>query len=91
MKYKMSKEERLFALKEINKLFKGETKVDFTGTTISPYNLSKALEELGFIDDIYNVNSDDYWITFTHTDLGKLEMYYCANSFELTLEVADDD
>lgn len=91
MKYEMSKEERLFALKEINKLFKGETKVDFTGTTISPYNLRTTLIEFGFIDDIYDVNSDDYWITFTHTNLDKLIMYYCANSFELTLEVADDD
>lgn len=91
MKYEMSKEERLFALKEINKLFKGETKVDFTGTTISPNNLSEALVELGYVDSSYDVNLDDYWITFIHTDLGKLMMYYCANSFELTLEVDNND
>ena len=91
MKYEMSKEERLFALKEINKLFKGEKKVDLTGTTISPNNLSEALVELGYVDSSYDVNLDDYWITFTHTNLSKLIMYYNAESFELTLEVADDD
>ena len=94
MKYETSKEEKDFIRTQINKFFDNIVKVDFTGTTVSPYNLRTTLIEFGFIDDEYDNNSNDYWITFRHPDLyflGKFIMYYNAESFELTLEVADDD
>lgn len=86
MRYKMTKEEQVFVLRKINELLEGRTnKVDFTGTTISPYNLRFVLREAGFVEDTFDNNSTDYWWYFKHPKIDRVEMFFNAESFELVL------
>ena len=71
-------------------LNEGAYYVDFTGTTISPYNLREALKDNGFEEDAYDCNCKDYWWSFKHPNVGTVTMFFNAESFELTLRVDND-
>jgi len=85
MKYTLSTEERNFVQTSLNKFYTDFEPIDFTGTTISPYNLREVLFDNGFKDDIYDNNAMDYWWYFIHPKYGRVTMYFEANSFMLVL------
>ena len=67
MKDSMTDKEKKFTYGLINcVLNEGAYYVDFTGTTISPYNLAEVLKDNGFIEDEYDCNGSDYWRYFHH-------------------------
>ena len=82
---------KVYALsKEVAKVIALDNyEANFTGTTISPYNLQTYLISQGFMDEIFDENSTDYWRTFRKEEL-ILEMYFEAESFELKLYRPED-
>lgn len=90
MRYSMTKKENQIVQAVIDEVFHGLKYYDFTGSTISPYNLAEALKDSGFIEDVFDCNGFDYWWEFNHPNVGWLVMFFNAESFELTLEVRND-
>lgn len=85
MRYTLTEEERNFVQNALDKFLIDFEPIDFTGTTISPYNLREVLFDSGFKDDIYDNNAMDYWWYFIHSKYGRVVMYFEANSFTLVL------
>ena len=87
---KLTKEELALVSEEVAKVISSDNyEANFTGTTISPYNLQEYLIGKGFTDDVFDENSTDYWRTFIKEEL-TLEMYFDAESFELKLYRPED-
>lgn len=87
---KLTKEELTLVSEEVAKVISSDNyEANFTGTTISPYNLQEYLIGQGFTDDSFDENSTDYWRTFIKEEL-TLEMYFDAESFELKLYRPED-
>ena len=81
----LTKKELAFVSKEVDKVIASyDYEADFTGTTVSPYNIQSFLRSQGFLDDVFDTNSSDYWRSFTKDDL-TLEIFFNAESFELKL------
>lgn len=91
---KLTKEELTLVSEEVAKVISSDNyEANFTGTTISPYNLQEYLIGQGFVDDGFDENSTDYWRTFIKVgtfDGLTLEMYFDAESFELKLYKPED-
>lgn len=90
MRYTLTEEERNFVQTTLNKFLTDFEPVNFTGTSISPYNLREVLMDNDFRDDVYDNNSMDYWWYFIHSKYGRVVMYFEANSFELNLSVYEE-
>ena len=90
MRYTLTEEERNFVQITLDKFLTDFEPVNFTGTTISPYNLREVLLDNDFRDDVYDNNSMDYWWYFIHSKYGRVVMYFDAQSFELVLSVYEE-
>ena len=88
--YSLSSEETDFVQNSLDKFFIDFEPIDFTGTTISPYNLREMLIENGFKDSDYDNNSMEYWWCFSHFEYGIVTMYFNAESFELVLSSCEE-
>lgn len=92
MKYQTSQKEKEFIKAKIEEFIRTQKPVNFTGTTISPYNLRFALrDDFGFEEAEFDANSMDYWWSFTRKDIGHVTMSFSAESFELILEKDEDE
>ena len=90
MRYTLTEEERNFVQTTLDKFLTDFEPVNFTGTTISPYNLREVLLDNDFKDDVYDNNSMDYWWCFMHPKCGRVVMFFNAESFELVLSVYEE-
>lgn len=87
MKYTLTTEERNFVQTVLDKFLTDFEPIDFTGTSISPYNLREVLMDNDFRNDVYDNNFMDYWWCFMHPKWGRVTMFFNAESFELVLSV----
>ena len=90
MRYTLTEEERNFVQTTLDKFLTDFEPVNFTGTSISPYNLREVLMDNDFRDDVYDNNSMDYWWCFIHSKYGRVTMFFNAESFELVLSVYEE-
>lgn len=90
MRYILTEEERNFVQTALDKFLTDFEPVNFTGTSISPYNLREVLLDNDFKEDVYDNNSMDYWWYFIHSKYGRVVMYFDAQSFELVLSVYEE-
>ena len=92
VKYSLSAQEEKIVYKKINQLLSQGKKVDFTGTTISPYSIKRILEnEYGFELNVSDINSFDYYDYFYDNQGREIIMHYSAETFELTLELIETE
>lgn len=90
MRYTLIEEERNFVQTTLDKFLTDFESVNFTGTSISPYNLREVLMDNDFRDDVYDNNSMDYWWYFIHSKYGRVVMFFNAESFELVLSIYEE-
>lgn len=90
MRYTLTEEERNFVQTTLDKFLTDFEPVNFTGTSISPYNLREVLMDNDFKEDVYDNNSMDYWWYFIHSKYGRVIMFFNAESFELVLSVYEE-
>ena len=90
MRYILTEEERNFVQTTLDKFLTDFEPVNFTGTSISPYNLREVLLDNDFKEDVYDNNSMDYWWYFIHPKYGRVFIYFDAQSFELVLSIYEE-
>lgn len=93
MLYDVSEEERARIKKGIDSLF-GENaveQVEFTGSSISPYNVKQVLWDEGFTDEAYDQNGFDNWWYFKHPKRGWVVIDFSAESFALKIYRRDEE
>lgn len=90
MRYTLTEEERNFVQTTLDKFLTDFEPVNFTGTSISPYNLREVLMDNDFKEDVYDNNSMDYWWYFIHSKYGRVIMFFNAESFEFVLSVYEE-
>ena len=90
MRYILTEEERNFVQTTLDKFLTDFEPVNFTGTSISPYNLREVLMDNDFKEDVYDNNSMDYWWYFIHSKYGRVFMFFNAESFELVLSIYEE-
>lgn len=90
MRYTLTEEERNFVQTTLDKFLIDFEPVNFTGTSISPYNLREVLMDNDFKEDVYDNNSMDYWWYFIHSKYGRVIMFFNAESFEFVLSVYEE-
>ncbi|MBR1695839.1 MAG: hypothetical protein IJ709_10650 [Selenomonas sp.] len=86
MMYEVNEEERARIQEGIDYLFNDDTasgQVDFTGSSISPYNIKQVLIDNGFTDEIYDRYHN--WWYFKHPELGTAVIDFNAECFALKL------
>ena len=91
MQYTLTEEEKEMINREIDVFLEDREDVDFTGTTISPYNLREVLLARGFEEDYNDCNAMDSWWYLKKEGFGRAVVYFSALSFDLKLTYLGDD
>jgi len=94
MMYEVNEEERARIQNGIDYLFNDNTasgQVNFTGSSISPYNIKQVLMDNGFEENASDQNSYDNWWYFKHPELGTAVIDFNAECFALKLYKKEEE